>query len=283
VEGISGTFHLGAIDVSEEDKEALSEYTLEDNSETLSVDVYAFLQELSNYDNYVKLVVNDYINNDLSSEYYYSTGISIQMGGSISDVIGGDAVDNVSVNHTELHLYSDDDTSNFNFVSPSGNENTAGNYGADSAVKWSYSVPAGGAIEEGYWQIEGDGEVVAEFYYALDIGCDDDGNALVPIPVITPTYDSDDKITSMSIEWRVKNSDSSTVIPTAILDELIDRSTFWIQSTTDQSTTTQMFDRDMSGDFNEITFDESFEVGTTLQIGFRFGSYSVEYYLQDPT
>jgi hypothetical protein len=44
VEGISGTFDLGAIDVSEEDKEALSQYTLEDNSETLSVDVYAFLQ-----------------------------------------------------------------------------------------------------------------------------------------------------------------------------------------------------------------------------------------------
>jgi hypothetical protein len=205
------------------------------------------------------------------------------MGGSISDMLGGNAVDNVSVNQTELHLYSDDYTSLFNFVSPSGAENIPGTNGADSAVKWSYTLADGEAIEEGYWQIEGDGEVVAEFYYALDIGCDDDGNALVPIPVITPTYDSDDKITSMSIEWRVKNSDSSTVIPTAILDELIDRSTFWIQSTTDQSTTTQMFDRDMSGDFNEITFDESFEVGTTLQIGFRFGSYSVEYYLQDPT
>jgi hypothetical protein len=283
VEGISGTFDLGVIDVSEEDKEALSQYTLEENSESLSEDIYAYLQELSNYDNYVKLVVNDYINNDLSSEYYYSTGINIQMGGSISDVLGGNAVDSVSVNHTSLYLFSDDYTSNFNFVSPSGDENIAGNYGADSAVKWSYTLVAGEAIEEGYWQIEVDGEVVAEFYYALDIAYDDDGNALVPIPVITPTYDSDDKITSMSIEWRVKNSDSSTVIPTAILDELIDRSTFWIQSTTDQSTTTQMFDRDMSGDFNEITFDESFEVGTTLQIGFRFGSYSVEYYLQDPT
>ena len=281
VKGMKGLLRLGVINVDYDNKFGVSERTLEENFDSFDEATYLRLQETSRYDNYIKLVINDYINN-YGRENYYSTGFSIQLVASFSDLFGNGSIDNVTVNHNELHLYSNDSITKFRFVSPSGVYSDAGNQGEVSAVKWFYALPAEQPIESGFWQIEGDNEVVAEFYYALDIAFDADGNPLVPIPVITPTYDGDNKITEMSIEWKIRGLNDVSVVSSAVLDKLIERKTFWIQST---DTDTQMFDRgDMEGDFNNIIFNQPFDATGRIQIGFRFGSYKIEYAIeQDPT
>lgn len=281
VKGMKGSLRLGVINVDYANKFGVSEKTLEENFDSFDEATYLRLQETSKYDNYIKLVINDYINN-YGRDNYYSTGYNIQMGATFSDLFVNGSIENVSVNHNELHLYTNDATTQFRFVSPSGKASNTGNLGENSAVKWFYALPAGQPIESGFWQIEGDNEVVAEFHYALDIAFDADGNPLVPIPVITPTYDGDNKITKMSIEWKIRGSNDVSMVSSVVLDKLIERKTFWIQST---DTDTKMFDRgDMEGDFNNIIFNEPFDATGMMQIGFRFGSYSIEYVIQqDPS
>lgn len=288
-EGLSGRYDMGSVTFT--DGEGESELSVDDNAGAMSSSSIQLMRNLVDADNSVKLLINDHVNYHGEGDFSLPELMIRYAGPTIPAIQSGTATSaDYSYSAISVLLFSEDSTTQMQFVSPSGTPVPAsGNNGAGTVTKWGMEI-TGSTIEDGWWQlIDADtGTKIAEFDLSLGFPVDGSGEPLSLVPLPTFITDGSGDVTGVTLEWVASDgSDYFQISDVAALDTLIGKMEFWFQlnSESTQTYVTYMFDEirqdqpapRMYGDMLGFTFDQPFDpaMPETITIGYRFGFYRV--------
>lgn len=290
-QGMSGDLNIG--NISFVDGEGISSLTVDQSPGVIPSGGLSVLRQIAGVDNSVKLLINDYVNYHGSDAEYYTPEISLAYTGPTLESIHSETADSgdYSFDGITVFVFSEDADTEFTFESPSGvAQGSSGNYGANSASKWSLAL-SGPTIEEGWWKLlDADtSTVLAEYDLTIGYPLSPAGEPLSLVPF--PAFELDDQglVTGMTLTWVASNgSGAFSVTSPEALDTIIGKQEFSVQpnGVSDGGTgTTYMFDEirgdqqspRMFGDLTGFVFDQPFDptIATSAQVWFRFGFYRV--------
>ncbi|NLM39884.1 MAG: fibronectin type III domain-containing protein [Firmicutes bacterium] len=253
--------------------QARASKSLEDNWDAFPSYVVDEMVTTDYYNEYMPLIINDYLNYRNNEDYYYASIWHCYVGPREAVLSGTlTAAADLWHEHSRLCVYTPDGTTRFTFRTPSGiMQDEWGNKGPQSSIKWVYRTYDG--LESGWYTLlnHDSGAELARFLVGNPDGSPPRDYAVKPLVELETNEKGE--IIGMWLEWILETDGMQIVLEPSWLELLVPRDTMWIQCLD-----TFMFDRSgapsMSGDFTYVTFDTpwTWPEGCELQIGFDFGT-----------
>lgn len=292
--GETGTLDLGQLTESSQN-EISSEADIDDISALLESASIEQMRSSADFDNSVKMLINDYINVDFINDSegnssYYTSEVSLNYSGpNVENLWNNSAqITNFTLNGLSLKVYSHDNSTNMQFVLPDGTkQSNSGNFGEGSATKWEYSTN-NSEIQSGWWKVinfETD-EVLGIFDFGLSFPTNTDGTVISPYMIPKFILDENQDIAGIDFNWFIlKDGIEIKITDPDTLEVLIGKQEFNIQFNNDNQSITYMYDEirgdqqdsRMYGDLTSVELDNSVSATDfkSISLGCRFGFYRI--------